>query len=128
MAVIGSFLASELPSWTCLLDGNNTISNIPLTIDLNNAEICSFNDILPKATPSNLTVTASGTTQNPFLFDRIQYEPDDSVILDNATVVVDAFDDQINYTGWSRFGGTLGMETSVQGCSLIFDFVGAFRL
>jgi hypothetical protein len=83
--------------------------------------------IVPKATPSNLTVQVSGTTNNPFLLDRIQYEPDDSVILDNATVVVDAFDDQVSYAGWSTLGG-IGMETSMQGSSLTFDFVGAFRL
>ena len=86
-----------------------------------------MNGILPKATPSNLTVKASGTTDKPFLFDRIQYEPDASVILDNATVVVNAFDDQIAYTGWSPLSD-MGMETSVQGSSLTFDFIGAFRL
>ena len=128
MAVVGSFQASELPSWTCYLDGHNLINNIPLNIDLNNVEICSLNGILPNATPSNLTVKASGTTDNPFLFDRIQYEPDARVILDNATVVVDAFDDKIEYSsGWTT-PGEIGWQTSVQGSSLNFNFVGAFRL
>ena len=132
MVVIGSFpsatLPSPLPSWACYLDGNQFPSNdVSQSLGLNNVELCSLNIDPWKATPSNLTVAASGTTDSPFLFDRIEYVPDTSVILDNATVVVDAFYDQINYTGWSRFG-QIGMETSVQGSSLFFDFVGAFCL
>ena len=62
------------------------------------------------------------------MLDHIQYEPDASVILDNVTIVVDAFDDNIEYScGWSS-AGEIGMETSVQGSYLKFDFVGAFRL
>ena len=75
--------------------------------------------------PSNLTVVASGTKDSPFLFDYIQYVPDASTILDNATEVVDAFDSQIKYnSGWNKLG-TTGMQTSVQGASMTFDFVGA---
>ena len=139
MSVIGSFKfpgpdvtpASPLPSWTCYLDGNIFPSNnISDFLNLNNVEICSLSGIVraPQATFSNLTVVASGTTGSPFLFDRIQYEPDATVILDNATVVVDAFDGHINYSsGWTT-PGQLGWETSVQNSTLNFDFVGAFRL
>ena len=126
VSVMGSFLASTLPSVTCYLDGNVfPLNNISL-LHLNSVPFCSLEGIVPKATPSNLTVVASGTTDNPFLFDRIQYEPDASVILDNATVVVDAFDNQIQYgSGWNKLG-IIGMETSVQGASITFDFIGAF--
>ena len=129
MAVIGSFHPPELPSWTCYLDGNAFPSNnISLSVNLNNVEICSSNGFALKDTPRNLAVVASGTVDSPFMFDHIQYEPDASVILDNATVVVDAFDDQIEYSsGWSS-AGEIGMETSVQGSFLNFDFVGAFHL
>jgi len=129
VAVIGSFLTFTLPSWTCYLDGNAFPSNnISLNVHLNNVEICSSNGFVLKDTPRYLTVVASGTIDNPFLFDHIKYEPDASVILDNKTVVVDAFDDHIGYSsGWSSAGG-IGMETSVLGSSLNFDFVGAFRL
>lgn len=121
-----SFQASTLPPWKCLLDGNTLPpNNISLNVNLNNIEICSQSGIVPNATPSNLTVEVSGTVDNLFLFDGIQYEPDATAILDNATVVVDAFDDQIEYSGWSPLGD-LGVETSVQGASLFFDFVGAF--
>ena len=42
--------------------------------------------------------------------------------------MVDAFDDQIEYSsGWSS-AGEIGMQTSVQGSFLNFDFVGAFHL
>jgi hypothetical protein len=49
--------------------------------------------------------------------------------MDNATVVVDAFDTQIELqqVGWSTLG-SIGVETSVQGSYLNFNFVGAFRL
>jgi hypothetical protein len=126
---MGSFLASTPPSVTCYLDGNTLISNNISLVHLNNVDFCSLSGIVPKATPSNLTVVASGTTDNPFLFDRIQYEPDARAILDNATVVVDALDAQkpIEYSsGWSMVGEVV-METSVPGSSLSFDFVGAFR-
>jgi hypothetical protein len=101
VSVIGSLLASTLPSWTCFIDGTALISSNISQVDpiygLNNVEICSWHGIAPKTTPRNLTVVASGTTDNLFLFDHIQYAPDASTILDNATVVVDAFDDQIGY-------------------------------
>ena len=125
MYVIGSFLTSTPPSWTCFVDGFALISNNISETNLNNVKICSLQNI--KTIPSTLTVVASGTTpNNPLVFDRIQYTPDPSVILDNSTtVVVDAFDDQIHYdSGWSKLG-TIGMETSVQGASMTFDFVGA---
>ena len=141
MGVIGSFLfpgssatpVTLLPSFTCYLDGNlfpsNNISQV-LNFKLNNVEICSLSGIVraANATSSNLTVVASGTTSSPFLFDHIQYEPDATVILDNATIVVDAFDGQIGYSsGWTT-PGEYDCETSVQNSSLNFDFVGAFRL
>ena len=135
MVVRGKFQtytsAASLPSWTCYLDGNALIST-PNVVTLGNvtyAPFCLLKDIVPKATPSNLTVVASGTADYPFLFDYIEYEPDATSILDNATVIVPALDDQsqIEYSsGWSMVDGVV-METSVPGSSLSFDFVGAFR-
>ena len=58
--------------------------------NLNNVEIYSLQNIVIKPTPSNLTVVASGTADSPF-------QVSISTILDNASVVVDAFDDQIHY-------------------------------
>ena len=138
MRVIGSFKfpgpdltpASPLPSLTCYLDGNIFPSNnISGLLNINNAEICSLSSIVRArgATFSNLTVVASGTTESPFLFDNIRYEPDATVILDNATIVVDAFDSHIEYSsGWTA--GGFGYETSMQASTLNFDFVGAFHL
>jgi hypothetical protein len=126
--VIGSFLTSTLPTWSCFIDGFALISNNISQVNLNNVEICSLQNIVTKTTPSNLTVVALGTTSSPFLLDHIQYAPDDNTILDNATVVVDAFDSQIQYdSGWNKLG-TTGVETSVQGASMTFDFVGALHL
>ena len=121
MSVIGSFLSSTLPSWTCFLDGNELISNTISQVDPNNVEICSSKNIVAKKTPSDLTVVAN----SPFLLDRIQYAPDSKTTLDDATLVVDAFDSKIKYDSeWNTFG-TTGMQTSVQGASMTFDFVGA---
>ena len=134
VSVIGSVTPNSLmPSWFCYLDGNlfppNDTSKF-LGINLNNVQICSLSGIVraPSATSSNLTVVASGTTDSPFLFDYIQYEPDATVILDNLTISVDAFDGDIGYSsGWTRLD-PFGFVTSVQNSSLNFDFVGAFRL
>ncbi|KIM42024.1 hypothetical protein M413DRAFT_27552 [Hebeloma cylindrosporum] len=124
VSVIASFVGSGLPSWTCFIDGNALISNVVPQVTASSVEICSLQNIVIKATPSNLTVNASGSDDRPFLFDRIQYALDPSVIMDNATVVVDAFDNQIHYdSGWSKLG-SIGMETSVRGSSMSFDFVG----
>ena len=112
---------------TCYLNGNVFSSNNNSLSHLNNVNFCALNSIVPSATPSNLTVKVSGTTGNPFLFDRIQYEWDASAILDDATVVVDAYDSKIGYSGWSTLDG-VALGTSVQGFYLIFDFIGAFRL
>ena len=82
MAVIDSFHAPKLSSWTCYLDGNAFPSNnISLNVNLNNIEISLLNGFALKDTPRNLVVVASGTVNTPFLFDHIQYEPDASVIL-----------------------------------------------
>jgi hypothetical protein len=97
--------------------------------ELNNVELCALKNIVPKATPRNLTVVASGTTHNPFLFNRVEYAPDASVILDNATIVVNPFDGDIvsSTIGWTTLESGI-VETSMPGAFLIFNFVGAFRL
>ena len=128
VSVLGSSQASSQPSWDCWLDGNKLISN-SISLNLNNVELCSLPDISPNVAPShNLTVVASGTTNTPFLFDRIEYILDASVILDNATVVVDRSDPHIGYSGWSTSPIGIGiMATSVPGSYLVFDFIGAFH-
>lgn len=132
MSVIGS-LVNPSSFWICYLDGNSIPSNnISGTSNLNNVEICSLSGIVRArgAKVTNLTVVAS-SNGNSFLFDRIQYEPDATVtgILDNATIVVDAFDGDIRYSsGWTAVGDAGdGLGTSVQNSFLNFDFVGAFR-
>ena len=74
-----------------------------------------------------MTVLASGTTKVPFLLDYIQYAPVASTVLDNATVLVDAFDTEIQYLNDSGEWITSGnqVKTSVQNASMIFDFIGA---
>ena len=127
MFVIGSSNNTLPPSsWTCYINGNRDTSP-----SNNNVEICSLSNIVDNnTTPVNLTVQALGTSQMPFLLDYIQYAPIGS-IPDNATVLVDAFDTQIKYrdasggndSGWVVSGDQV--ETTLQGASMIFDFVGA---
>ena len=100
---------------------------------LSNVEICSLTGIVraPNVASSNLTVViTSDTTDNPFLFDHIQYEPDATVILDNVTILVDAGDAKILYSsGWTEASESgIGFQTSIPNSFLTFDFVGAFRL
>jgi hypothetical protein len=130
--VIGSFLdTGNMPSWTCFIDGFALISNNISQADIpkNNVEMCSLQNIVVKTTPSNLTVVvADDTFVASFVFDYIKYVPISGAILDNATVIVEAFDTQIQYSsGWNKVG-TIGMETSVQGASMTFDFVVALCL
>ena len=70
-----------------------------------------------------MVASESGTTDNPFLFDFISYVPDASTILDNATVWVDASDSQYD-SRWNMSDHQA--DTSVQGASMTFGFVGAF--
>jgi len=124
-------MSSTLPSWICFIDGFALISNNISQANLvnNNVEVCSLQNIVMKPTPSNLTVVAEGTAGAPFLFDHIEYAPDASTILDNATVVVETFDPQIQYdSGWIKVGSTSIMQTATEGSAMTFDFVGALRL
>ena len=120
--VIASFNGSSLPTWTCSINGSPLIAvNLSQTpLPINSVEICSLANT---PTVSQLSVEASGTSDGLFMFDSILYEPDASTNLDNATVLVEAFDTQIKYdSGWKQ--GNTGMETLVQGASMTFDFVG----
>lgn len=130
MSVIGSFpniRASTPPSWSCFLNGFALSSFATPGINRNNWELCSLKNI-STTKANNLTVTASGSTGTPFFLDRIEYIPAASVILDNATVLVQEDDTQIQYdSGWSNFRD-IGRQTSVNGSTMTFDFIGAPRL
>ena len=122
LATFVSFNSTQL-SWTCFIDGV-ALQNIPPSSYFIDVEICASN-VTMETTPNNLTVVVSGTIDNPFLFNFIEYISDTSTILDNSTVLVSASDRQIQYdSGWDLSEGQA--ETSVQGASMTFDFVGAF--
>jgi hypothetical protein len=125
VTVIGS-LNSTRPSWTCYVDGQAFLKSASNTNTAsNNVEICTLSGIVVGTTPSNLTVVASGTTDNPFLLDYIQYTPLASDILQdtNATILVNVLDSQIQYdSNWNKSEGQV--ETSVNGASMTFDFIG----
>jgi hypothetical protein len=119
-----SSINSTQPSWTCYVDGNTLLNSNNISIS-NNVKICTLSGIVVGTTSSNLTVVASGTTDNPFFLDYIQYTPVASTILDNATVLVDALDSQILYDShWNKSLAEGQVGTSVIGASMTFDFVG----
>ncbi|KIM39433.1 hypothetical protein M413DRAFT_29182 [Hebeloma cylindrosporum] len=124
--VMGSFQNSAPPSYTCYIDGNAIYSPgfIQGSKLFTDALLCLY--FYTKSINSiNLTVTASGTTDNPFLFSRIDILPDASATLDNATVMVDTLDPQIHYsTGWNHTPAGFA-TTSERGASLTFDFIGS---
>ena len=118
---------STKTSWTCFIDGNE-MQNFNLSNANYSLPICDTSNlnVTTKTTPRNLTVVASGTTDNPFLFDFILYIPDASTILDNATVTVFPDDSQIQYdSSWNTSDATDHVQTSAKGASMTFDFVGA---
>jgi hypothetical protein len=72
-------------------------------------------------------VVATGTIESRFQFDSIRYVPGASVILDNATVLVDANDTQIKYGHRWRSFRDLGMQTTANGSMMTIDFIGGLR-
>ena len=129
--MVGAFqtAGTAIPTWTCLLNGNTIISTPgPFIFDLgavNTTVLCQSQNIVTE--PSNLTVVVSGTAETPFLFSHIEYTPVASTILDNATVAIFPIDTVIQYdSGWNKSDpNDYQVETSTQGATMIFDFVGA---
>ena len=141
MVVMGSVLgpqAGTVAGSCSIVDGNDLTTTLTESLTEysssanNNIYFCEL-ESETETTPSQLTVTASGTFDNPFLFDYIQYTPVASTNLDNATVMVQPFDSQIQYNsgGWTiNTSATPGfVETWVRNGlnpSMTFDFVGPF--
>jgi hypothetical protein len=74
--------------------------------------------------PHVLTVNVTILKNQTFWFDNIQYLPSASVPLNQAAIVVDNLDSQLQYgTGWMPLED-IANSTSVAGSMLIFDFVG----
>jgi len=125
VAVMGSFSNigdSTVPSWNCSIDGVDLIPSDPPAINRSYWELCSLKNISTNA-QSLLTVVGTGTNDSPFQFDSIRYVPGPSVILDDATVLVDANDAQIKYgRRWRSFN--VGMETTGNGSMMTLDFIG----
>ena len=136
MVVIGSVLGPQTftPAGSCSVDDGFVfnISKYSLSAS-NNVYFCGQSQIETHRAPNQLTVIASGTFDNPFLFDYIRYTPVANTIFDNATVMVQPFDSQIQYNsgGWTiNTSATPGfVETWVQNAlnpSMTFDFIGPF--
>ena len=126
---MGSFSnigASTVPSWNCSIDGVDLIPSDTPALERNNWELCSLQNI-DSSSPSLLTVLATSTIESRFQFDSIRYVPGPSVVLDDATVLVDANDTQINYGHRWRSFGDLGMETTANGSLMTIDFIGALH-
>jgi hypothetical protein len=74
--------------------------------------------------PHILTVNATILKNQTFWFDNIQYLPSASVPLNQAAIVVDFLDSQLQYgSGWGPLGG-IANDTTVTGSTFSFDFIG----
>ena len=74
--------------------------------------------------PHILTVNATILKNQTFWFDNIQYLPSASVPLNQAAIIVDSLDSQLQYgAGWGALGGSANVTTQT-GSIFTFDFIG----
>ena len=77
--------------------------------------------------PHVLTVNVTVLKNQTFWFDNIQYLPSASVPLNQAAIIVDSLDSQLQYgSGWGALGSGANM-TTVAGSIFTFDFIGMQR-
>jgi hypothetical protein len=114
------------PTWNCFVDNIRIESATPLRYPENNWPFC-FQDKLVDG-PHLLTVNATVIQSQTFWFDNIQYVPSASVSLEDAAVLVDSLDPQLQYgPGWQALGSTANM-TSQTNSIFTFDFIGTLRI
>ncbi|KAF8801613.1 hypothetical protein BYT27DRAFT_7197850 [Phlegmacium glaucopus] len=110
------------PTWQCFIDNISIGASTPFQYPENNWEFCEQNTLLDG--PHILTVNATVLKSQTFWIDNIQYVPSASVSLDQAAIVVDSVDPQLQYgQGWQALGGNANM-TTVAGSIFTFDFIG----
>jgi len=114
------------PTWDCLVDNVSIGPTTPFPYVENNWVFCSKKDLTDGL--HTLTLNATITKGQTFWFDNIQYIPSSSVSLENAAVMIDSLDPQLQYgSGWQALGDTANM--TVKANSLFtFSFVGTLSV
>ncbi|KAF8797652.1 hypothetical protein BYT27DRAFT_7265536 [Phlegmacium glaucopus] len=118
------------PTWQCFIDDISIDPHTPgpspsdvsvINAPSNNWVLCEHDMLLDG--PHIITVNATVLKNQPFWIDNIQYVPSTSVSLDQAVVVVDNLDPQLQYgPGWQGFVFT--NMTTFAGSMLTFNFIG----
>jgi hypothetical protein len=98
------------PTWDCFVDNISIRPSTSFQFPENNWVFCSQDKLVDG--PHILTVNATVAKEQTFWFDDIQYTPSASVSLEDAAVMVDSLDSQLQYgTGWQALGSTANMTT-----------------
>ena len=114
------------PTWDCFVDNISIGPSTPFQYPENNWVFCSQDKLVDG--PHILTVNATVAKEQTFWFDDIQYAPSASVSLEDAAVVVDSLDPQLQYgAGWQALGGTANMTTQTNSI-FTYDFTGTSRV
>lgn len=110
------------PTWQCFIDNISIGPTAPFAYPENNWLFCEQATLLDG--PHILTVNATVSQNQTFWFNDIQYVPSASVPLDQAAIVIDHLDPQLQYgQGWEALGDTANM-TVVPGSKFTFTFIG----
>jgi hypothetical protein len=110
------------PTWECFIDKISIPSTSPFQFPENNWAFCAQDQLVDG--PHVITVNATVLKAQTFWFDSLQYVPSASVNLDQAAILVDNLDPQLQYgTGWGALGGTAN-DTGTTNSIFTFDFTG----
>lgn len=110
------------PTWQCFVDDISIGATTPFAFPENNWVFCDQDSLIDG--PHILTVNTTILKNQTFWFDNIQYLPSASVPLNEAVIMVDHLDSQIQYgAGWQALGSTANM-TLVAGSTFNFNFTG----
>ncbi|KAH9484521.1 hypothetical protein JR316_0004003 [Psilocybe cubensis] len=110
------------PTWECFIDNISIGKTAPFQFAENNWLFCDQDGLLDG--PHILTVNATVKKQQPFWFDNIQYIPSSSLSLDNAAVMVDSLDSELQYgSGWNALGTTANFTQSPNAI-FTYSFIG----
>lgn len=111
------------PTWDCFVDNISIGSSTPFQYPENNWVFCSQDKLTDG--PHILTVNATVAKAQTFWLDDIQYVPSASVSLEDAAVMIDSHDSQLQFgAGWQALGGTANMTTQT-GSIFTYNFTGA---
>ena len=119
--IVGVNTGESSPTWQCFIDNISFSINPPDSSDSNNRVICEEDTLVDG--PHNLIIDATVLNNQTFWIDNIQYVPSASVPLDQAAIVVDHQDPQLQFSqGWSE--GDFSQVTPVAGAMASYNFIG----